>query len=516
MMNIRWHDLRWQSASRQRIRTVCSLPGDACNATELETGIKWSDNQMMSAVFGQTASAFIESTTAYGGSLGLIMAGNVWTPIPPHLKLKTSSNPLGMTEFDPVIRMVDAESGLMDATWADRAKTVFDVSLSYTYYPFDEQTLDLCLPFDYFTDPEISDWGDGPGVKHEDEEIARDIQSLSVHWDAPASHAQFVSERFVSELESKGFTVDGIEIFADFNSEITSSVCIRIHIFRRITILVLRFFWPLTALLFIPFAGFFIPIEMVMPRVATGFISFLSLQVFRTMAYSLIPKPSSSLLWMDVTMFTMTVIMFASVLENVLAQAVRANVSSHAAKFVDNLSKVTFPVTGVTMLTVLFWMGAMNVATDWLMAVCIMILSFWLLSFNLAIFLYIRCLESTLMKTLVEQIAHPDFRYRGMKSLDQKELSIVFKAFDKDGTGDVTADEVLDCFGDHGLSFKREDDETHFRIRLRDMFQKKGKNNRLDLNGFCFHFAELFRYHSPQTEDEEEQDQKAFGGTTWI
>lgn len=43
--------------------------------------------------------------------------------------------------------------------------------------------------------------------------------------------------------------------------------------------------------------------------------------------------------------------------------------------------------TGVTMLTVLFWMGAMNVATDWLMAVCIMILSFWLLSFNLAIFL---------------------------------------------------------------------------------------------------------------------------------
>eukprot|EP00913_Durusdinium_trenchii_P009443 g8876.t1 len=176
---------------------------------------------------------------------------------------------------------------------------------------------------------------------------------------------------------------------------------------------------------------------MVMPRVATGFISFLSLQCRRTMAYSLIPKPSSSLLWMDVTMFTMTVIMFASVLENVLAQA--------------------WAKTGVTMLTVLFWMGAMNVATDWLMAVCIMILSFWLLSFNLAIFLYIRCLESTLMKTLVEQIAHPDFRYRGMKSLDQKELSIVFKAFDKDGTGDVTADEVLDCFGDHGLSFKRED-----------------------------------------------------------
>ena len=38
----------------------------------------------------------------------------VWTPIPPHLMLKTSTNPLGMTEFDPVIRLVDAESGQME------------------------------------------------------------------------------------------------------------------------------------------------------------------------------------------------------------------------------------------------------------------------------------------------------------------------------------------------------------------------------------------------------------------
>ena len=34
-------------------------------------------------------------------------------------------------------------------------------------------------------------------------------------------------------LESKGFTVDSIEISGDFTSEITSSVCIRIVIFRR-------------------------------------------------------------------------------------------------------------------------------------------------------------------------------------------------------------------------------------------------------------------------------------------
>ena len=63
------------------------------------------------------------------------------------------------------------------------------------------------------------------------------------------------------------------------------------------------------------------------------------------MAYSLIPKPSSSLLWMDVAMFSVTVIMFVSLLENVLAQALRASVSSQAARFVDNLSRVTFPLT---------------------------------------------------------------------------------------------------------------------------------------------------------------------------
>jgi hypothetical protein len=36
--------------------------------------------------------------------------------------------------------------------------------------------------------------------------------------------------------------------------------------------------------------------------------------------------------------------MFVSLLENVLAQVLRAAISSQASRFVDNLSRVTFPL----------------------------------------------------------------------------------------------------------------------------------------------------------------------------
>lgn len=39
----------------------------------------------------------------YGQYLGLVVSGDVWTPIPTDLFVKTSDNPLGKTEFDPVM-----------------------------------------------------------------------------------------------------------------------------------------------------------------------------------------------------------------------------------------------------------------------------------------------------------------------------------------------------------------------------------------------------------------------------
>ncbi|CAE7355739.1 unnamed protein product [Symbiodinium natans] len=233
----------------------------------------------------------------------------------------------------------------------------------------------------------------------------------------------------------------------------------------------------------------------VMPRVATGFISFLSLQVFRTLAYSLIPKQTSALLWMDVTMFEVTVIMFASVLENVLAQAMRATVSTYSARFVDDVSRISFPLVGVVVLTVLFVMGAANVETTWIMTVSLLITTGWLVGYAAAVYVYVRYLPHRLMNILIRQISSSDFRYQKAMVLDQKELAMIFRAFDEDGTGDLSAEEVLESFEHRGLSFKDADDEQNFKTRLKLMFRQKA-GNRLDLNAFCHHFGELFRYHA--------------------
>lgn len=223
------------------------------------------------------------------------------------------------------------------------------------------------------------------------------------------------------------------------------------------------------------------------------------------MAYSLIPKPSSSLLWMDVAMFSVTVIMFVSLLENVLAQALRASVSSQAARFVDNLSRVTFPLTALLILLLLFVLGASRVDASTTMAVCLTLLSLWLFSCSVAVVLYCRFLPQKLLKTLVKLVSDANFRYHtASASLDAKELLIVFKVFDQDGRGHITADKVFQQLQAHGLSFSDEHRGAAFKERLAAVFARHGGTT-LDLKGFCQHFGELFQFAPPKNDEEELQ-----------
>ncbi|CAE7226145.1 unnamed protein product [Symbiodinium natans] len=417
---LEWPDQRWFNASVKLVNDICTSSG-GCSTEDFQRALQWGEG-WIKGIFGQTANSFFRAVRSFGENVGFVISEDVWTPIPPHLFLKTSNNPLGKTEFDPVIYMVPKNSStFFEAVWLDRARTFFDVILSYEHFPFDQQSLDLCLNFDYFTLPAHAS-------------VSEDlVKRLAERWDSASDISSILSSKFVAGMEGQGFEVVSVDVREKVASEMGSALCINIKIQRRVSILILRFFWPLTALLFIPFAGFFIPIELVMPRVATGFISFLSLQVFRTMAYTMIPKKSSSLLWMDVTMFSVTVIMFASVLENVLAQAMRANVSSLAARYVDNLSRVTFPLVATLMLMIVFFMGGAKADAMLNFTVCLLLLSFWLLGFATAVVVYVRRLPHMLMKTLVKQIVHTDFRYASVLSMDQKELTLVFKQLDAAG-----------------------------------------------------------------------------------
>lgn len=479
MMVITWEDPRWVNASLRKTDETCSLKN--CSVDEYQTALESAAQDLQGMILGQTAGAFFEATKVYGQYLGLLVSGSVWTPIPTDLFIKTSDNPLGKTEFDPVIYM--PRPSQLEGIWVDRRTTRFDVTLSHEHYPFDEQTLELCVNFDYWSSPQSVPWSsDGPR-----------LEDLGERWDTESQMSPLVSAKFFASLEAKGFTIIRIKITEKTGGLNGSKICMQIVVVRRITILLLRFFLPLSFLLFIPFAGFFIPIELVMPRVATGFISFLSLQVFRTMAYSLIPKPSSSLLWMDVAMFSVTVIMFVSLLENVLAQVLRAAISSQASRFVDNLSRVTFPLVALLILFLLFAMGAARAETNTTMAVCLALLCIWLVSFSCAVTFYCRYLARMLMKTLVKHVS-ANSRYNVI-SFDQKELRVVFEVFDEEDTGSITADKVFQKLQRHGLSLAPEAATVRFQERLRAVFRRlDAAKGELDLKGFGQNFQELFHF----------------------
>eukprot|EP00438_Fugacium_kawagutii_P000216 Skav212261 [mRNA] locus=scaffold732:39561:41024:- [translate_table: standard] len=478
-MAIMWKDLRWQNASQRLVQETCRLK--SCTSEELLEAHASAADELEGYVFGQSAEAFFEATRVYGAYLGMVVSGNVWTPIPADLFLKTSTNPLGKTDSDPIIFMPYPD--VIQGFWADSRTTNFDVVLSYEHFPFDEQVLDLCVSFDYFTVPLFHPFSDGSA--------STNLEQLAERWDGPSELSELVSSKFLAALERKGFSVVSIQIDTRSGGLVGSKICIEIVVVRLVSILLLRFFLPLSFLLFIPFAGFFIPIEMVMPRVATGFISFLSLQVFRTMAYTLIPKKSSSLLWMDVAMFSVTLIMFMSLLENVLAQAVRANISIQFACFVDNLSRAAFPLLALVILIVLFGLGAARVDPAILMAICLTLLSCWLLAFGIAVWRYSRTLPQRLMKRVVSLVSHQATRYTAAP-LGPRELLLVFKVFDPEGTKKVTAEMILKELYAHGLSLD-ESQQKFFEAKLHETVEAfSGDAKALDLRRFCQHFEEVF------------------------
>ena len=144
IISMNWNDDRWHAASLQKAYDDCAL--QSCSAEEQEKAVGEAIGNLEGIVFGQTAAAFFEATRVYSQFLGMTVSGTYWTPIPTDLFLKTSDNPLGKTDFDPLIYMLNGTTNI-EALWVDRRATTFDVTLSYEHFPFDEQVLDLCVNF---------------------------------------------------------------------------------------------------------------------------------------------------------------------------------------------------------------------------------------------------------------------------------------------------------------------------------------------------------------------------------
>eukprot|EP00930_Biecheleria_cincta_P064511 TRINITY_DN5010_c0_g1_i2.p1 TRINITY_DN5010_c0_g1~~TRINITY_DN5010_c0_g1_i2.p1 ORF type:complete len:296 (+),score=56.69 TRINITY_DN5010_c0_g1_i2:43-888(+) len=230
-----------------------------------------------------------------------------------------------------------------------------------------------------------------------------------------------------------------------------------------------------------------------MPRVATGFISFLSLQVFRSMAYSLIPKPTYTLLWVDVIMFVVTEILFGAVLENIAAQFLRTNVSSHVANRLDKLARWGFPCVTLVVLSLLFAMGSAQITPGKVMiaAQCVLGASFVLLVVSM--YMFARRLPLMLMKLFVNSgNALASGKNRDPVVMDKIEMAVLFTYIDSSQTGFATAEQCVMAFEQHGLIFQSKTARENYRQKLEKIAQSGGFQE-FDVDNFSNEFSKVLK-----------------------
>jgi len=407
-----------------------------------------------------------------------------WTPVPRRLFPKTADNPESITKGDLFIRNLNHErEGWHMALLLDEDPVQLTYSFDYTSYPFDKQVMDLILKFDPYTSPTIS-------TSIETSSGAEDLSYISVRTTVPYEASSFsphLTQTAVDAFQKKGWHVTG----ADLESVATGtkvSLRFRIKLAREWMITLPRFFIPLFALTAISLAAFFLPLTQVMPRVAVGFVSFLSLAVFRSQAYSMLPKTPSSLVWLDVAMLTITEIMWVAVVLNIFALSVNTFYSRHAAQFVDKVIRRISPLTNVIVLTLMFAAGSANVEPFYIMIYYTHLpLAASLVVTFVIIGRYLWCLPSVLLRTLAQELADEKLVWKDGVNLEQRELALVFRHIDDDNTGEVTPDETANAFEKAGLKFRSQEDRDLFRQHVSSV----PGDTEMGLDEFRGHFTNL-------------------------
>merc|ERR1740121_139399 len=87
-----------------------------------------------------------------------------------------------------------------------------------------------------------------------------------------------------------------------------------------------------------------------MPRFASAFTSFLSLQGFSSRVQSGMPGDAAELTWIDVYMSIVGMLMVFAVIENIYVQYVNEHCSERSAFRIDQASRFVFPVSYILLL----------------------------------------------------------------------------------------------------------------------------------------------------------------------
>lgn len=407
----------------------------------------------------------------------------VWTPVSDQLMPFSHANPVSHTSAKVTFDVNLSSLRLIFlAELEDNMPTEFDFQWKYDAYPFDEQILPLCIDFSNEVRARLHRrMYDRTFTMQPAGEL---VQSRS-KWNFETSDLSIhISGAALAQLGGLGYQV--LDVYGTGDSS-SAEVCVNIRISRRSDVLALRFFGPLLLLVTTPLAGFVLPITDAMPRIATCFISFLSLQVFRNAAYNMVPKSCVSLNFIDVFMFSVTELLFLVVLENIAAQRLFRSYSRFAGERLDTLSLMLFPSTALVMTIALFIMGFSRTPPLSMFLTSQVILFVVLLIAILCIFCFIRNLPHNIMLALISDIKSEKLIWSQHRQLDIRELSKIFQYMDKDRSGHLEPQEIVINFKASGLHLGGERAEQAMIARIIETCGRQ-----VDFDSFRSHFQDIF------------------------
>jgi hypothetical protein len=323
-------------------------------------------------------------------------------------------------------------------------------------YPFDKRKFQLCLPFGFWTKPSLTVL---------DEAVNSEFSQFQPHVLSDVS--PYLGQKLVDDLTNLGLSIASVETDSLGLDVASAEVlqCISITLTRNPGIIVQRLFMPLFAVLAVMCVGFWLPINLTMPRVASFSLSFVSINAFRTGAYNIKSTPPSFMLqWLDVLFLCSYEVTIIGVLSNVAAQYLWQFTSHIAGEFVDRVMRRLLPALCVVLIGFMF-VEAFVEDADITVAVAVSqcMVAVTVFGLVLAIVVYLRLLPEILIRTVVRDMTDHTLRWRDGVQFDSRELGYIFRQIDADKNGHVTPEEIFAALEKHGMRFESQDMRTEFR-----------------------------------------------------
>jgi hypothetical protein len=211
-----------------------------------------------------------------------------------------------------------------------------------------------------------------------------------------------------------------------------------------------RIIIPSMFLVIVSWAGFFISPKALMPRFASGFISFLALNTFKTNAMALMPAAAGQITWIDCYMSCITFIVVFAVIENIYAQFVNERTAESCAELIDDFSRKVFPLTFFFMVAVMLTCASLFDQVIILFIIIHAIVIVFAITFiSVAVWdkkTHHRRLLRKEMRRIAALIHHAHIDHHAKLVTDctfrAVELQSFFKALDDDGSGVVDIHET--------------------------------------------------------------------------